>query len=106
MIPMTSAFTIEVAADGTILFQGELLLTTVEQALAQSRKLFLVQEGDLTVDLSGVGRGDSAGLALLIHWVRELRGSGRYLSFIHVPPHLMRLAEASDLTNILPFSSS
>ena len=99
-------FTIVVAADGTISVQGELLLATVEEALTLSHKIFLKQDGDLTVDLGGVSRGDSAGLALLIHWLRELRGSGRYLTFIHTPPHLLRLAEASDLTNILPFASS
>jgi len=93
-----------VAADGTISLQGELSFMTVEGALTLSHEIFSEQSGDLIIDLGGVTRGDSAGLALLIHWVRELWGSGRYLSFTHTPTHLLRLVQASDLEDILPFA--
>ena len=91
-------------ADGIVSVQGALLLVTVEEALRQSGEIFKGHEGDAIIDLAGVNRADSAGLALLIHWVRELRTSGRYLSYIHTPTHLLKLAQASDLENILPFA--
>ena len=97
-------FSMVCADNGSVVIEGELVLVNVEAALALSQQIFQLQGGDLTIDLGGVTRGDSAGLALLIHWVRELHSSGRYLSFIHTPAHLLRLADASDLTNILPFA--
>jgi phospholipid transport system transporter-binding protein len=100
-----TSLTMVVGDDGTIYLQGELLLTTIDEALALSRPLFMLHCGDLTIDLAGVSRGDSAAIALLIHWVREFRSHGRYLSFSHTPPHLLRLAEASELLQILPFAT-
>ena len=100
----TSSISVTIGNDGIVSLQGELLLTTIEDALKLGHKLFRDSVGDLTIDLAGVSRGDSAGLALLIHWLRELHSRGRQLSFDGVPSHLLRLAEASDLTNILSFS--
>ncbi|MDH3355038.1 MAG: STAS domain-containing protein [Chromatiales bacterium] len=100
----TVSFNLVAAADGLLSAEGELSLVTVEAALILSRHIFQQQQGDVTVDLGEVSRADSAGLALLILWVRELRGRGRTLTFVHTPPHLLRLAGASNLSNILPFS--
>lgn len=95
-----------VGSDGIVSIQGSLLLATVSGVLRQSQKLFRQQDGDLTIDLAGVTHADSAGLALLIYWVREHRGQGRYLSYIQTPSHLLQLAEANDLENILPFAAT
>ena len=101
----TSAFSMVVGGDGIISLQGSLLLVTVESVLKQSSPIFVQQAGDLTIDLAGVSHADSAGLALLIHWVRELRAAGRYLSYIQTPTHLLRLAHANGVEDILPFAT-
>lgn len=94
-----------VDGDGIISLRGALLLATVESVLKQSSKIFVQQSGDLTIDLAGVNHADSAGLALLIHWVRELRAAGRYLSYIQTPTHLLRLAQTNGVEDILPFAA-
>lgn len=53
------------------------------------------------IDLSQVGRVDSAGLALLVEWSVAARGSGRAVSYRNVPPVLDALAGISDLAQFL-----
>lgn len=53
------------------------------------------------IDLSKVGRVDSAGLALLVEWSVAARSSGRAVSYRNVPPLLGALAGISDLTEFL-----
>jgi len=101
----TTAFSMMVGGDGIISLQGSLILATVEPLLKQSSAIFQQQMGDLTIDLAGVSHVDSAGLALLIHWLRELRAAGRYLSYIQTPSHLLHLAQTNGVENILPFAA-
>jgi phospholipid transport system transporter-binding protein len=53
------------------------------------------------IDLSQVGRVDSAGLALLVEWSVAARSSGRAVAYRNMPPALGALAGISDLTQIL-----
>jgi phospholipid transport system transporter-binding protein len=56
-----------------------------------------------TIDLAGIKRVDSAGLALLLEWQASARVQGRTLSFSNAPRDLVRLAalcEASDLLGL------
>lgn len=58
----------------------------------------------LTIDLAGVGRSDSAGVALLVEWLRRLdgpRGQGRVLRFINIPPQMRAIVQISDLDELL-----
>ena len=89
---------------GRIRVSGELTFTTVTALLARSQEL-LAQSGDnLEVDLKEVERVDSAGLALLIEWMREARARDKDIRFFHLPEQLMAIAAASDLDSILPVS--
>ena len=60
--------------------------------------------GDVTVDLNGVRRCDSAGLALLIQWMREARSQSVDIRFTNLPDQLVHIAEASGLEEILALS--
>jgi phospholipid transport system transporter-binding protein len=53
------------------------------------------------IDLSQVGRVDSAGLALLVEWSVAARSSGRAVAYRNMPPALGALAGISDLTQFL-----
>ena len=57
------------------------------------------------VDLSGVTRADSAGLALLLELAREARAAGRELRCTGVPEQLRRLAGFFGVTDVLALSS-
>ncbi|MDH3871274.1 MAG: STAS domain-containing protein, partial [Gammaproteobacteria bacterium] len=67
---------IETAAEGRWRLSGELGFGTVSRMLKESRAGFL-DAGDIEVDLSGVTRADSAGLALLIEWLRTAERADR-----------------------------
>jgi phospholipid transport system transporter-binding protein len=92
--------TLEQATDGSFRLLGELGFATVPEVLESGRRLFS-GGGTLTLDLSGVSRVDSAGLALLVEWVREGRRQGRTLAFTGVPEQLLSIARISGLEEIL-----
>jgi phospholipid transport system transporter-binding protein len=87
---------------GVLRVSGELTFSTVTTALEQSRPLLQSAQGWLVMELSEVGRVDSAGLALLIQWMRMARGQSVDILFRHVPQQLLAIARASDLETVLP----
>jgi phospholipid transport system transporter-binding protein len=58
--------------------------------------------GPIAVDLADVNRADSAGLALLVEWLRAARRANRPLVFTHIPPKLQALIHVTDLDGVLP----
>ena len=58
------------------------------------------------IDLAGVARVDSAGLALLLEWSIAAREAGRHLSYRNVPPAIAALAGISDVTELLALDAS
>jgi phospholipid transport system transporter-binding protein len=63
----------------------------------------LLQNGvEVVVDLSGVDRIDSAGLALLVEWLREARRKGTSIRFENIPVRMLAIAKVCGLEQILP----
>lgn len=79
---------------------GELSFATAAAALARSRTLFR-DHAVIELDLSGVTRGDSAGLALLLEWVTWARANARELQFHHLPEQLLAIAQISEVDDML-----
>ncbi len=52
----------------------------------------------ITIDLTGVPRADSAGLALMLEWLRQARQKNRGLTFTHIPARLQDLIDVSGLS--------
>ncbi|MEZ5542982.1 MAG: STAS domain-containing protein [Pseudomonadota bacterium] len=88
---------------GDWLLQGELDFTTVPEVLARART-WTAGSGAIRVDLAGVTRADSAGLALLLEWLRRAERAGASISFVNVPEQLMLIARVCGLEEILPLS--
>lgn len=85
--------------------EGELSFTTVP-ALVRSGAEFLARCGaEVVVDLSGVRRADSAGLALLVEWMRHARRLDKAIRFRAMPAQMQAMARVSDLEGILPMMS-
>lgn len=83
---------------------GALTFETVPNLYKESAVWF-EGTGDLTLDLAQVTNTDSAGLALLIEWLRRARDAKRSLRLANVPAQvqsLMRINNLQDAFNQSP----
>lgn len=87
---------LDTQADGRWIVSGELNFDSVCGLLPQSRTAF-ESVSELCVDLAQVGRSNSAGLALLIEWMRWSTAAGIRIRFEQIPDSLRRLASISGL---------
>ncbi len=81
---------------------GELNFSTVPALLERGAALLAGGEGPVRLDLGGVTRADSAGLALLIEWLRIARRRRADLEIRNMPEQLRAIARVSGLDGILP----
>lgn len=88
---------------GRFQVQGELTFASVAALMEQAAELF--SASDCVLDLAAVERADSAGLALLIHWLRQARRQGCELRLLHVPEQMLAMARVSGLEPILPLGT-
>lgn len=100
---MAEAATFEAVPSGGFRVRGELTFGTVTRLSSESAPLFASGPERLEVDLGEVSRADSAGLALLIEWLRRARENGKAILFRRVPPQIRAIARVSDLEGILPW---
>jgi len=89
--------------NGSWMLEGELDFQTVPDVLDRSAPV-MAGEGAIQVDLQGVTRADSAGLALLLEWLRKSKRAGRSITFVNVPGQLLSIARICGLEEILPLS--
>jgi len=85
---------------GRWLLQGELDFESVPAVLRHAGARMLGKDR-LEVDLKAVTRADSAGLALLVEWLRESETAGNEIVFINVPDQLRSIARVCGLDKIL-----
>ena len=90
-------------ADDRLVVEGELDFTTVVGLLGDARPL-LEAGTDVRIDLQGITRSDSAGLALLIEWMRTAQRLGKAIQFLNIPPQMLDIARVSSLDQVLPLS--
>lgn len=89
---------------------GNRLSVTVPMTIANARALegqgrSLAAElgnGELVVDLGAVHEVDSAALAVLFAWQRELQSNGGSLRLENVPVALVSLAAMYGVTELIP----
>ena len=80
---------------------GELNLDSVPDALSKFEKL-LVQAGDaVVIDLEGVTRIDSGGVAFLVECLRLLQIQNKSTKFSHLPEQMQEMAKVSGLQHLL-----
>lgn len=95
-----NALRIEPAGGGRYVVEGEMTYASVPE-IERRYAAFWQSEREVIVDLAGVSRADSAGLALLVSWVRAAGESGRSIHFHGVPQALLALARVCDLDEVL-----
>lgn len=84
---------------------GELNMMTVPDVANRAVSEFAGLSGEVSIDLSGVSRADSAGLALLVDWLRLARRAQFTIRFQHLPEQLLQIARVSELHDVLPIET-
>ena len=98
---MNPEFVFESAGEGHFTMRGELSFKTVP-GVAASVGNRLWQTDSVILDLDGITRTDSAGLALLIEWIRSARRKNRTIVFRNIPQQMMVMARVVGLDRLLP----
>jgi phospholipid transport system transporter-binding protein len=88
------------ASSSTQTVAGALTFETVPD-LYQSSASWFEGAGELTLDLAQVERTDSAGLALLIEWLRRAQAANRTLRFANIPAQVQTLIRINGLQDAL-----
>lgn len=89
------------SADNIFHVAGELTFATVNALLEQAPDLFESHD-KLNIDLTNVTRSDSAGLALLIDWVRLAKNTNKEIMFYNIPAQMLAISNASGVDELLP----
>lgn len=93
---------------GKFLIKGDLTYRNINKT---SVKIFNFKSADFAslpiihIDLQQLGKIDSAGLALLIEWLKLSRINNKELHFDNIPATLSALAKLSYLTDIDLFTT-
>ena len=88
-------------SDGVYRLEAPLTFASVAGLRQQGVKIIDSQSQGLTLNLKAVPAVDSAGLALLIDWLREARARSRPLKYSEPPPALLSLARLSDVEKLI-----
>jgi len=86
---------------GEFELSGELSFQTVPALSGRIHQL-LTNKTHLVVKLTGVLRSDSAGVALLVDWLRQAQQHDVSLQFTDMPAQMHAIAAVSGLDEILP----
>lgn len=87
--------------DGRLAISGDLSFDSVAHLWRKIHDWFRDREV-LDIDLSGVRRSDSAGVALLVSCLRQAQQSGKTVRFFNIPAQMLALARVSSLDQVLP----
>ena len=86
--------------DGAWRIEGVLDFVSVTDLFRRTREI--MGGGDaVTLDLSGVERANSAGVALLLEWRREARRRGIEIELAGLPEAVLRVARLSGVEEVL-----
>lgn len=90
---------------GYFTVEGNLTFASIDKQTTQSfRSLKGIET--IYIDLSKVGKTDSAGLALMIEWIKQSRTIRAQLRFKNIPDQLLALAKLSGFDETEYYSGS
>ena len=95
-----SKFEFNDLADGRFELIGDMSFDTASEILSVSASSFS-QHQEVEVDLSRVGRADSAGLALLLEWKAQARQRATAISFVAIPDSLFAIAKTTEVSHLI-----
>jgi len=96
-----NAVMLKPAGGNRYLVSGPLQFDTVTRIREAGLRL-LGDHRSLVLDLGQVTRADSAGVALLIEWMREARLRSKQIHFENIPEQMLAIARAGNVDRLLP----
>jgi phospholipid transport system transporter-binding protein len=93
-------FELDTRAPGTLAVRGVLSFDTAAAAL-RTIQAALAGGAAARLDLAGVGRSDSAGLACVLAVAAEADRRGQALEVVNVPPGMQLLAQVCEVDRLL-----
>lgn len=91
---------IDSAGNGQVKISGDLTFETVS-GLRERGAEVLQGDADVTLDLNEVTRADSAGLALMVEWLKQAKRKDASLQVVNMPDQMLAIARMSKLDSIL-----
>lgn len=88
------------SGDGRVKISGDLTFDTVS-GLRERGAEVLHGDGAVTLDLNAVTRADSAGLALMVEWLKQAKREDGSLQVVNMPDQMLAIARMSKLDGIL-----
>lgn len=95
-----SKFELRDLGEGHFALDGEMTFETAERILVASEEPF-EQHTRIEVDLAGVSRADSAGLALLLEWITWANHTVREIRFLSMPERVLAIARTTEVEQLL-----
>jgi phospholipid transport system transporter-binding protein len=86
--------------DNQFAVSGILGFDSVTTLMEQSKSLF-ADANNIDIDLSDVSHADSAGLALLLEWLRYGKQNSKAVRYQNLPAQLRSLAAISEVDTLL-----
>ena len=93
-------YELEDLGEGRFRLVGDMSFATAESILRRSEGLF-EDHTRIEVDLSGIEKADSAGLALLLEWTTWAIQTVREIRFISMPERVLAIAKVTEVDNLL-----
>jgi phospholipid transport system transporter-binding protein len=84
----------------TLFISGDLDFTNVMSVYEKSLALTF-QCPELIFDFSSLKSTNSAGLTLLIEWIKLSKKQNKSIRFMHLPQEIMSIAKAADIDEML-----
>jgi phospholipid transport system transporter-binding protein len=95
-----SDFEIVDEGEGRFALNGAMSFDTANDILRKSEALF-GRYGSVEIDLAGVGKADSAGLALIIEWKSQAANRSADIRFSNVPDSLLAIARTTEVQDLV-----
>ena len=89
---------------GQFIIDGDLTFSTIDKQTVKS-VAFLNASKHITIDLCRVACTDSAGLALMIEWIKYTRHHRAHITFKNIPEQLLNLAKLSGFDKTSHFAT-
>ena len=87
--------------DQKIILTGNLDVVSAENVFQVGLRIIQEQDSYIIVDLAGIEKSDSAGLATLVAWRNYCTNHQKIITFVNLPPQILAMAKLCGLEEII-----